>query len=183
MIFNATPLPGAYVVEVEPLRDARGFFARTFCLREFASVGFRGSIVQVNHSRTRRKGTIRGMHYQAPPACEAKIIRCIRGTVFDVMLDLRRGSPTFLRWHGVELSAASLRTVFIPEGFAHGFQALTAGAEMLYLHSAYYSPDHERGLRFDDPAAAIRWPLPPGPISPRDRGFPPVGRDFEGVQP
>lgn len=183
MRFVETPLPGAYVVEIEPLGDSRGFFARTFCRKEFEKIGFHGQIVQINHSMTRREGTIRGMHYQRPPAAEVKIIRCVRGRVFDVMIDLRVGSTTFLRWHGVELSGENLRMVYIPEGFAHGFQALTPDAELLYHHSAFHSPENERGLRFDDPAVAVRWPLKAGAMSTRDRELPFLGPDFRGVQP
>lgn len=181
MNFIATPLAGSFIVELEQFRDDRGCFARTFCQREFARIGFDGKIVQINHSLTRKPGTVRGMHYQRPPESEIKIIRCVAGAVFDVMVDLRAGSPTFLQWHGVELSAENLKMVFIPEGFAHGFQALTGGVELIYHHSAFYSPAHEGGVRHDDPALGIRWPLPATDLSARDRMFPPIDRHFKGL--
>lgn len=183
MKFIEIPLAGAYTVDLEPFLDERGLFARTFCQNEFASIGFHKQIVQINHSLTGKTGTIRGMHYQVPPACEAKIIRCVRGNVFDVMVDIRKGSPTFLQWHGVELSKDNMRMVYIPEGFAHGFQTLTDDAELIYHHSAFYSPEDARGLRFDDPALAIEWPLPPSVVSPRDQNYPFMDKTFEGVDP
>ncbi|MBN1613145.1 MAG: dTDP-4-dehydrorhamnose 3,5-epimerase [Deltaproteobacteria bacterium] len=183
MRFVEAPLAGAYTVELEPFRDERGLFARTFCLKEFAAIGFEGQIVQINHSLTRQRGTIRGMHYQRPPAGEIKIIRCVQGAVFDVMVDLRSDSSTFLKWHGVELSKDNMRMVYIPEGFAHGFQTLTGKAELIYHHSAFYSPEHERGLRFDDPAVAIRWPLPPVGISTKDCSYPLLDGHFKGIVP
>jgi dTDP-4-dehydrorhamnose 3,5-epimerase len=181
MKFIEAPLAGAYVIELEPFRDDRGLFARTFCQREFAESGFHKPIVQINHSLTRQKGAIRGMHFQRPPACEIKIIRCVQGTVFDVMVDLRAGSPTFLKWHGVELSKENLRMVCIPEGFAHGFQTLTGEAELIYHHSAFYSPEDEQGVRFDDPSLAIRWPLPAVSVSSKDRDYPWIDQKFKGI--
>lgn len=183
MKFIPTPLHGAFEVELEPINDERGLFARTFCKNEFAAIGFCKSIVQINHSITLHRGSIRGMHYQVAPACEIKIIRCSEGSVFDVMVDLRAGSPTFLHWHGVELSKNAMRMVYIPEGFAHGFQTLSDSAELLYHHSEFYSPDHERGLRFDDPALAIEWPLPVGMVSDKDRNYPLVTNVFGGIKP
>jgi dTDP-4-dehydrorhamnose 3,5-epimerase len=183
MKFIRTPLQGAYEIELEPIRDERGLFARTFCKNEFAGIGFRKPIVQINHSITVRKGSIRGMHYQDAPACEIKIIRCIGGSVFDVMVDLRADSATFLHWHGVELSKDSMRMVYIPEGFAHGFQTLSDTAELLYHHSEFYSPECERGLRFDDPVLSIAWPLPAGMVSDKDRNYPLVTDAFKGIEP
>jgi dTDP-4-dehydrorhamnose 3,5-epimerase len=183
MKFIATPLAGAYEIEPEPFRDERGLFARVFCAKEFAEIGFHKQIVQINHSVTRQKGTIRGVHYQLPPVCEVKIIRCIQGMVFDVMVDLRAGSPTFRQWHGVELSRDNMRMVIIPEGFGHGFQALTDNVEMIYHHSAFYSPEHEHCVRFDDPVLAIKWPLPVSAISPKDRNYPLISDTFKGVAP
>lgn len=182
MKFAETPLAGAYIVEPEPFLDERGFFARIFCQKEFAAIGFHKQIVQINHSVTRQKGTIRGMHYQLPPVCETKIVRCIQGEVFDVMVDIRAGSPTFLQWHGVELSKDNFCMVFIPEGFAHGFQALTDNAELIYHHSAFYNPEYEQGLNFDDPALAIKWPLPAGAISPKDRSYSLMADGFKGIE-
>jgi dTDP-4-dehydrorhamnose 3,5-epimerase len=181
MKFIETPLPGAYAIELEPVRDERGLFARTFCQEEFGQVGFQKQIVQINHSVTRKKGAIRGMHYQHPPACEAKLIRCVQGGVLDVMVDLRADSPTFLRYYGVELSKDNMRMVFIPEGFAHGFQTLTDDAELIYHHSAFYNPQYERGLRFNDPALAISWPLPVSSISLKDQDYALIDKTFQGI--
>lgn len=180
--FIEIPLTGAYIIELEPFRDDRGLFARTFCQKEFATIGFQKQIVQINHSISRQKGSIRGMHYQAPPACETKIIRCVQGAVMDVMVDIRNDSSTFLAWYGVELSKENMRMVLIPEGFAHGFQTLTALVELIYHHSAFYSPEHERGLRYDDPALAIHWPLKVSDLSERDKNYPLLGKDFSGIQ-
>ncbi|MHC4520861.1 MAG: dTDP-4-dehydrorhamnose 3,5-epimerase [Planctomycetota bacterium] len=177
-----TPLAGAHVIELEPFVDERGLFARIFCRKEFEGVGFHGTIVQINHSLTRRRGTIRGMHCQLPPASETKVIRCLQGKVFDVMVDLRAGSPTFRQWHGVELSRDNMRVVHIPEGFAHGFQTLTDDAELIYLHSEFYNPEHEYGLRFDDPALAIHWPLPISTVSSKDRNYAFMDKNFPGIQ-
>ena len=182
MKFIETPLAGAYVIELEPFRDERGLFARTFCQTEFARIGFDRQIVQINHSITRQKGTIRGMHYQQPPACEIKIMRCVRGAIFDVMVDLRPGSPTFLQWHGMKLSKDNASMVYIPEGFSHGFQTLTDKAELIYHHSAFYNPEFERGLRFDDPALAIVWPLPVSVISAKDQSYPLIDNKFKGIE-
>lgn len=181
MKFVEAPLAGAYVIELEPFLDERGLFARTFCQKEFAKIGFYKQIDQINHSVTKQKGAIRGMHHQCPPACEIKIIRCVEGRVFDVMVDIRAASPTFMQWHGVELSKDNMRMVYIPEGFAHGFQTLTDNAELIYHHSAFYSPEYERGLRFDDPALAIKWPLPVGAISPKDQSYPLIDNKFKGI--
>ena len=182
MKFVEAPLAGAYTIELEALLDERGLFVRTFCQKEFTEIGFHKQIVQINHSLTRRRGAIRGMHYQLPPVCEIKIIRCVQGKVFDVMLDLRAGSRTFMQWHSVELSKDNLYMTYIPEGFAHGFQALTDHAELIYHHSAFYSPEHERGLRYDDPALKIKWPLPVGAVSPRDLSYPLIDDNFKGIE-
>ena len=182
MKFVKVPLVGAYVIEPEPFLDERGFFARIFCQKEFEAIGFHKQIVQINQSETRQKGTIRGIHYQTPPACESKIIRCVQGAVYDVMVDIRVGSSTFMQWHGVELSKDTMRMVYIPEGFAHGFQALTDNAGLIYHHSEFYSPELERGIRFDDPNLAINWPLKPVAISPKDQGYPFKGNGFGGIK-
>jgi dTDP-4-dehydrorhamnose 3,5-epimerase len=182
MKFIETPLAEAYVIELEPFQDERGMFARTFCQNEFEKIGFDKPIVQINHSVTRQKGAIRGMHYQRPPACEIKIVRCVQGRVFDVMVDIRAGSPTFLKWYGVELTQDNLRMFYIPEGFAHGFQACTDNAELIYFVSAFYTPELERGLRFDDPAIAINWPLPVGEMSAKDNRCPLINSSFSGIE-
>ena len=168
----STPLQGVAVVETTPISDHRGSFARFYCQRELAPIiGDRG-IVQINHSRTEAAGAIRGMHFQRPPKGEMKLVRCIKGRVWDVALDLRQDSPSYLRWHAVELSSLNGLMVAIPEGFAHGFQALEAGSELLYLHTEYYDPASEGGVRFDDPAVAIAWPLAVADVSDRDRRHP-----------
>ena len=182
MKFVETPLAGTYVIELEPFLDERGLFVRTFCIKEFGKIGFHKQIVQINHSVTKQKGAIRGMHYQIPPACEIKIIRCIQGKVFDVVVDIRAGSPTFKQWYGVKLSKDNMRMVFIPEGFAHGFQTLTDDVELIYHHSAFYSPEYERGLRFDDPALIIKWPLIVGAISPKDQSYQLIDKSFTGIE-
>lgn len=182
MKLHATPLPGLLVVETMPVSDDRGDFTRVFCDAEFAELHPSRAIPQVNLSVTHQRGTVRGMHYQRPPAMEAKLIRCLRGRVFDVAVDLRAGSDTFLQWHGVELDADKPLQLFIPEGFAHGFQTLTDDVQLLYLHTTRWSREHEGGVRPDDPALAIQWPLAIGRISDRDRAAPLIGRDFAGLQ-
>jgi dTDP-4-dehydrorhamnose 3,5-epimerase len=167
--FNALDLEDAYTVELEPIGDARGWFARAWCGREFAAHGLCDRIAQVNVSYNERKGTLRGMHYQVAPNEEAKVIRCIRGAIFDVIIDLRPKSRTFTRWTGVELDANGRTTLYVPPGFAHGFQTTSDQTEVLYLMSNFHAPDAARGVRFDDPAFAIRWPLPVTAISEKDR--------------
>ncbi|MCK7491690.1 MAG: dTDP-4-dehydrorhamnose 3,5-epimerase [Comamonadaceae bacterium] len=168
LTFETTPLDGVKVVVGHPRVDERGRFVRVFCADEFAALRPGLRFVQVNLSRTVGRGTVRGMHFQQAPAADAKLVRCVHGAVLDVAVDLRPHSPTFLAWHAVELSAAAETGVFIPEGCAHGFQALTDDAELLYLHTAAYAPLHEGGVRHDDPRLGIAWPLPAGEaISPR----------------
>lgn len=181
MKFLPTPLPGLLVVTAEPCADERGRLVRIFCEREFSAAGFSGRVAQANLTLTRRPGAVRGLHFQRPPRAEAKLVRCLRGEVFDVAVDLRAGSPTFLEWHAEILSGENLRALFIPEGFAHGFQALTPDCEMLYLHGEVYSPECEGGLRHDDPALAIAWPLPVSELSARDRNHPLLDPSFAGV--
>ena len=167
-----TPLPGLWEVHSEPRRDERGSFARVFCAEAFAPVRPDLRFVQVNHSVTAHRGTVRGLHFQRAPHAEAKLIRCLRGRVFDVAVDLRPDSPSFGRWHAVELSADNGVQVFIPEGVAHGFQALEDDAHLLYQHTAPHEPASEAGLRHDDPTLAVAWPLPVTLLSPRDRALP-----------
>lgn len=181
MKFYETPLSGAYEIELETFIDERGLFARTFCIKEFSEIGFNKEIAQINHSVTKKAGTIRGLHYQMPPASETKIIRCVNGRAFDVMVDIRSDSSTFMQWYGVELSHDNMKMVFIPEGFAHGFQALTDNVELIYHHSEFYNPDYERGLRFDDPSLAIKWPLPACCISSKDLGYLLIHKNFKGL--
>ena len=181
MKFEATPLAGLTVVHPEPVEDARGRFERVFCDRELAALhpGLRAA--QANLSLTRGRGSLRGLHYQVSPALESKLVRCLRGRVFDVAVDLRAGSDTFLQWHGVELSEHNALSLFIPEGFAHGFQVLDDEAQLLYFHSTHWNRDFESGLRHDDPAIGIRWPLPVSRLSERDRNLPTLAEDFRGL--
>lgn len=172
MIFEPTPLNGSYVVIPSPRSDNRGWFMRSFCKQEFEAIGHSKEWVQMNHSFTATKGTIRGMHFQVKPYEEIKLVRCIAGAVFDVIIDLREGSPSYLRWFGAELSANNKKSLYIPEGFAHGFQTLTENAELLYLHSAFYTPGYESGILYNDPKINIQWPLPLTEISERDKNHP-----------
>ncbi len=172
MVFHETKLKGAFVVELDKKEDDRGFFARAFCAREFEDHGLRPQVVQANMSYNHLKGTVRGMHYQVAPASEPKFIRCISGAIWDVIIDMRPDSPTYLQHVGVELSAANRRAIYVPDMFAHGNQALTDGAELLYLVGEFYTPGCERGVRFDDPAIGIEWPLPVTVISEKDSAWP-----------
>jgi dTDP-4-dehydrorhamnose 3,5-epimerase len=171
MIFHDTPLAGACVVELSPHLDARGGFARSFCEREFAARGLPTHWPQANLSWSRAAHTLRGMHWQASPFGEAKLVRCTAGAVHDVIVDLRRGSPTCLRWFALELSARNRLALYVPEGFAHGFLTLEDGSEVSYWMSESFAPEAARGLRFDDARLAIDWPAPPRVISERDLGF------------
>lgn len=181
MIFNPTKLEGSYVIDLEPFSDERGWFARYYCKNEFQQISHQQEWVQMNHSVTYEKGTLRGMHFQLPPFREIKMVRCIAGVIFDVIVDIRKDSPTFLQWTGVELSADNKKMLYIPEGFAHGFQALTSNCELLYHHSAYYTPGAEGGLRYNDPAMKIEWPLPVTVLSARDANHPYVNEQFKGI--
>jgi dTDP-4-dehydrorhamnose 3,5-epimerase len=172
MIFRETPLAGAILIELEPLVDERGSFARTFAADEFAAHGLETRVVQCNTSMNARAGTLRGLHYQTEPHAEAKLVRCVRGAIFDVVVDLRPDSPTYCKWHGVELSDSNLRMLFVPVGLAHGFQTLADDSEVLYQMSAEYSAEHARGVRWDDPAFGIEWPdADVRTISARDRDY------------
>jgi dTDP-4-dehydrorhamnose 3,5-epimerase len=172
MKFRETALGGVYIVSLEPRRDERGSFARIFCVDEFAAHGIPMTIVQSNGSASHHRGTVRGMHLQVDPAPEAKLVRCTRGAILDVAADLRPGSPTYGQWIGVELTEDNGDALYLPEGFAHGFQTLTDGATMLYHTSAPYTPEAVRGARYDDPVLDIRWPLPISVISQQDREWP-----------
>jgi dTDP-4-dehydrorhamnose 3,5-epimerase len=177
----ATPLSGLQIVETEPVSDARGSFERLFCRQEWSPLRAGLDFVQINLSTTAMRGTVRGLHYQRPPTTEAKLIRCTRGAVFDVAVDVREGSPTFLHWHAITLRADEPREVFIPEGFAHGFQSLTEDAQLLYFHTAAWAREHEGGLRHDDPRLGIDWPLPVAQLSERDRVHPLIDDSFTGI--
>lgn len=172
MYFNATELKGSFLVDLDPRADQRGFFARTFCMNEFKAHGLEPTVAQCNLSFNYEKGTLRGMHYQVAPATETKLIRCTQGAIYDVIIDMRPDSPTYLQHIGVELTAENRRALYVPEMFAHGYQALTNGAEVVYQVSQFYTPGHERGLRYNDPALGIEWPLPVSQISEKDANWP-----------
>jgi dTDP-4-dehydrorhamnose 3,5-epimerase len=172
MKFIETQLVGAFIIEPELVYDSRGFFARAFCAREFAERGLEPAIVQCSVSFNNRRGTLRGMHYQCAPFEESKLIRCISGRIHDVILDLRPSSPSFRRWIAVELSALNRRMVYVPAGIAHGFQTLEDTTEVFYQISERYAPEYARGVRWDDPAFAIRWPIGDPILSERDRNYP-----------
>ena len=171
MIFHETKLNGAFIVDLDMKDDDRGFFARAFCAQEFEVLGLRPQVMQANLSYNHSKGTVRGMHYQVSPASEPKFIRCIRGAIWDVIIDMRPESPTYLEHIGVELSAENRRAIYVPDMFAHGNQALTDGAELLYLVGEFYTPGCERGVRYNDPSIGIEWPLPVSVISEKDASW------------
>ena len=174
MVFTETPLAGAFILDVEERRDSRGLFARTYCRKDFEDHGLDGSLVQGNLSFNHRKGTLRGLHFQYPPAAETKLVRCTRGAILDVIVDLRPESPTFLQHTSVELTADNRRSFFVPARFAHGYQVLADATEVTYLTGAYYAPEHEGGLPYDDPRLAIAWPLAASDMSDRDRRWAPL---------
>src|SRR5690606_4700913 len=179
--FIRTPIAGLTIVQRNPIEDARGFFSRFYCAQEFAALGFTKSIQQINHTYTAKSGAVRGMHYQHPPHAEIKLVSCLRGKIFDVAVDLRRGSPTFLQWHAEILSAENRRSMLIPEGFAHGFQTLTPDCELIYLHT---SPDVKEAESDQNATYAkldIKWPLASAEMSERDRSHPMLSADFEGL--
>jgi dTDP-4-dehydrorhamnose 3,5-epimerase len=181
MIFTETLLKGSYVVELNPFTDERGWFARTYCKNEFSKIGFAGEWLQMNHSFTKHKATIRGMHFQLPPFSEIKLVRCIAGAVYDVIIDLRTDSPTFLQWFGVELSVQNKKMIYIPLGFAHGFQALSDDCELIYHHSQFYTPGAEGGIKYNDPRIGINWPLAVTNISERDNQHSLLDENFKGI--
>lgn len=179
---QALPLKGLFLITTIPHEDTRGIFDRIFCKKELEDIGLTSDIVQINHSVTDSKGSIRGMHFQYPPAAEIKMVRCLRGSVFDVVIDIRKSSPTFLQWHGEILSENSMKMLLIPQGFAHGFQTLEDSCEMLYLHTEYYSKKHESRIAYNDPAINIKWKLSPGHISEQDKKQPFITKNFDGVR-
>jgi dTDP-4-dehydrorhamnose 3,5-epimerase len=181
MIFSPTPLAGSFVIEPNVLADDRGWFARFYCKNEFKEIGHEKEWVQLNHSVTNKKGSIRGMHYQVQPFREIKMVKCIVGAVYDVIIDLRRDSATFLKWFGAELSARNRKMLYIPEGFAHGFQCLEDNCELIYHHSEFYTPNSEGGIRYDDSLINIQWPLPVMVISQRDQSHPKLDENFKGI--
>lgn len=179
--YAALPLKGLMRISTTRNADARGFLSRIFCAKALAEAGWNVPIAQINHTLTAQAGTVRGMHYQNPPHAELKLVSCLRGKVWDVAVDLRAHSPTFLHWHAETLSPENGNALLLPRGFAHGFQALTDNCELLYLHSAAYAPEAEAGLRFDDPGLAIHWPLPVAQLSARDQAHPVLNGGFKGV--
>ena len=172
MIFHETDIPGAWAIDLEQRADSRGFFARAFCSREFEAHGINPAVVQCNVSYNHLRGTLRGMHYQLAPQAEAKVVRCTAGAIFDVIVDLRPASAAYCRWYGVELTAANRRILYVPEGCAHGYLTLVDGTEVFYQVSAHHASEAERGVRWNDGAFSIRWPLEPCVISERDRAHP-----------
>src|SRR5664279_2359805 len=172
MRFEPTPLAGAYLVHLEPRKDARGMFARAFCSQEFAANGLETSFVQANISSNTSAGTVRGMHFQRAPHSEVKLVRCTRGAIYDVIVDMCEGSPTYLRWFGAKISEENGLMMYVPKGFAHGYQALSDGATVFYMVSAFYAPQSEGGLRFDDPRLAIKWPRAISEFSDKDAKWP-----------
>jgi dTDP-4-dehydrorhamnose 3,5-epimerase len=182
-LVHDTPLNGLKLIERKPVGDARGYLSRMFCERELSATGWTHGIAQINHTLTTKQGAVRGMHFQRAPHAEMKLVSCLRGAVWDVAVDLRAGSPTFLKWHAAELSADNHRALLIPEDFAHGFQTLTADCELLYLHSAAYVPEAEGGLQPQDPALAIAWPLAISEISARDAQHALLTQAYTGLNP
>ncbi len=176
MIFEPTGLEGAFVIELETIEDHRGFNARAFCEREFAAKDLEIRFVQANALYNRSKGTLRGFHYQVPPCSEAKVVRCIRGAIFDAIVDLRPGSATYKSWFGTDLTEENRRMLYVPPSFAHAFVTLEDDTELFYLTSEFYSPGHERGIRYDDPQLDVAWPVPVEVISEKDRAWP----NYEG---
>ena len=179
--FLTTPLEDLLVVQRKAIEDHRGFLSRLYCGEEFRGAGIKKAIAQINHTLTQKKGAVRGLHFQHPPYAEAKLVSCLKGKIWDVAVDLRRDSPTYLRSHGEILSAENRRSLFIPEGCAHGFQTLTEDCELIYLHSAAYHSEAEGALNVADPRLDIAWPLPIDDLSERDRSHPFISSGFEGI--
>jgi len=181
MKFFETELKGIYIIGPEPFQDERGKFYRVFCENELKEIGYTKKIVQINQSLTKQKGAIRGMHFQYPPKAEIKIIKCIYGAIFDVAIDLRKNSPTFLQWYSETLSSKNMKMIVVPEGFAHGFQALENNCEIIYCVSEFYSPENEGGVRYNDPKINIKWPLEVTDISDKDRNQDLLDDNFKGI--
>lgn len=177
----STAIQGLQIVETTPYTDTRGAFARLYCEQDLAILIEKRRIVQINHSRTAAVGAVRGLHFQSTPHAEMKLVRCLKGRVWDVAVDLRKGSESYLRWHAEELTPANGKMMVIPEGFAHGFQVLEPQSELLYLHTAFYAPESEGGLRFNDPKLDINWPLTVSDVSVRDQSHPLIDQAFVGL--
>ena len=172
MLFQPTNLAGAYVIDLQKIEDERGFFARSWCMQEFAEHGLATRLVQCNISFNKQRGTVRGMHYQTPPFAETKLVRCSHGAIYDVIVDVRPESPTFLQWLGVTLSAENRTMLYVPQGFAHGFQTLADNTEVFYQMSEFYAPASAQGLRWDDPQVQVQWPLEITVMSMKDQCYP-----------
>ena len=181
MKFIETPLRGLYVINSKVIEDERGFFFRSYCKEKFAEIQFQQDFVQFNHSFNKKKGTLRGMHFQKMPHSESKLIRCVQGSVYDVAVDLRKDSPTFLQYFGVTLSAKNRSSILIPMGFAHGFQTLEENSALIYHHTEYYTPGSDSGLRYDDERLKINWPLPIVNLSQKDKLYTLIDNNFEGI--
>ena len=182
MIFTETKLKGAYIIDISRVSDERGFFGRAWCKKEFEAAGLNTDAVQANVSYNKYRGTIRGMHYQVAPFTESKTVRCTSGSIFDVIIDLRPDSPTFKQWVGVELTADSFRMLYVPDGFAHGFITLEDHSSVHYMVTEYYTPGAETGIRFDDPAFNIEWPMQPKVVSDKDKSHPPFIKSFQEME-
>jgi dTDP-4-dehydrorhamnose 3,5-epimerase len=182
MLFHPAPLRGAFTIDLEKRGDDRGFFARFFCVNEFAQYGLETRFVQANNSLSTKSGTLRGMHYQSVPSAEVKVVRCLRGAVWDVIIDIRPDSPTFGRSFGAELSADNRRMMYVPRGFAHGVLTLTDDSELLYLVSDFYAPEDERGIRWNDPRFDVQWPVEPTEISAKDAAWPDFDASWHAVE-
>jgi dTDP-4-dehydrorhamnose 3,5-epimerase len=182
MKFAPLPLRDAYRIEIEPFRDQRGSFSRICCRNELAQIGHQKEFVQINYSFTQAAGAVRGMHFQYPPKAETKMVKCLRGKVFDVIIDIRKDSDSFLQWYGEILSEKNNYMMYIPEGFAHGFQTLQPDTALLYFHTEFYDPQYEGGLRYNDPVIDVRWPEKISDISERDANHPMLKDDFQGVE-
>ena len=182
MIFKPLSLKDAFLITPEIHKDERGVFERVFCKIELIKIGIQKEIIQINHSITTKKATIRGMHFQHPPYSEAKIIKCIKGSILDVIIDIRKSSSTFLKWHSEILTEQNMNSIYVPEGFAHGFQTLEDNCELLYLHTASYNSKYEGSINFDDPMVNIEWAFPPSCISSKDDNVKMLDNSFEGIQ-
>ncbi|MCD4743177.1 MAG: dTDP-4-dehydrorhamnose 3,5-epimerase [Desulfobacteraceae bacterium] len=174
-------LKDSYLIKPDPFEDNRGQFVRIFCTKEMSATGLKKNIVQINHSLTVQKGAVRGMHFQYPPKAEIKMVKCLNGKVFDVIVDLRKNSPTFLKWHGEILSEENMKMIYIPEGFAHGFQTMEKNCKLLYFHTEFYNPEFEGSVRYNDPVINIFWPMEVTDISSKDRKHPLLPDDFSGI--
>jgi len=181
MLFEELSLHGAFIITLEVKEDERGWFSRTFCKNEFSEIGHEKEWVQINHSFSIKAGTLRGMHFQYNPNSETKMIRCISGKIYDVIIDIRKNSPTFLQWIGIELSDQNKKTLYIPEGFAHGFQTLSDNSEIIYHHSNFYNPSNEGAINYNDPLLNITWPLKISEISERDTKHDSINLNFKGI--